>query len=180
MQATAAMKRTVGSIKSVLPTDMPSIGVGLLLTAAARLYSNASIADRLPTLANLVISNVPGPPFPLYMAGARMLTNYPTSIVMHGVALNITVQSYDQSLDFGLIACAKACPHLDELAADLRAAYEEFIALDVEPLPAAAPRTRPRAARRGAARAAEPAGDAGKKIARRSPAGAKATARARS
>ena len=46
-------------------------------------------------------------PFPLYMAGAKMLTNYPTSIVVHGIALNITVQSYDESLDFGLIACAR-------------------------------------------------------------------------
>jgi diacylglycerol O-acyltransferase len=61
----------------------------------------------LPQVANVVISNVPGPPMPLYMAGARMLTNYPTSIVVHGVALNITVQSYDQSMDFGLMADAR-------------------------------------------------------------------------
>ena len=62
------------------------------------------MADRIPPVANVVISNVPGPPVPLYMAGAKMLTNYPTSIVVHGVALNITVQSYDESLDFGIMA----------------------------------------------------------------------------
>lgn len=130
MAATAAMKRTLGKVKSVLPTDIPSIGVGLVLSAAAKLYADAKVAERLPAIANLVISNVPGPPFPLYLAGAKMLTNYPTSIVIHGVALNITVQSYDRSLDFGLIACARACPHIDELADDLRAAFEEFMALE--------------------------------------------------
>jgi hypothetical protein len=65
-------------------------------------------------VANVVISNVPGPPMPLYMAGARMLTNYPTSIVVHGMALNITVQSYDQSLDFGLMADAQAMPDVHD------------------------------------------------------------------
>jgi diacylglycerol O-acyltransferase len=64
------------------------------------------VADRIPQVANVVISNVPGPPVQLYMAGARMLTNYPTSIVVHGMALNITVQSYDKHLDFGLMADA--------------------------------------------------------------------------
>ena len=78
----------------------------------------------------MAISNVPGPAFPLYMAGAKMLTNYPTSIVVHGVALNITVQSYDESLDFGLIACGRAMPDV----ADLRRrscgqAFEELQAL---------------------------------------------------
>ena len=74
------------------------------------------MADKLPPVANVVISNVPGPPVPLYMAGAKMLTNYPCSIVVHGVALNITVQSYDQSLDFGLMADAAAMPDVRELA----------------------------------------------------------------
>jgi pimeloyl-ACP methyl ester carboxylesterase len=46
------------------------------------------VADRIPQVANVVISNVPGPPVPLYLAGAKMLTNYPTSIVVHGMALN--------------------------------------------------------------------------------------------
>ena len=45
-----------------------------------------------------------------------MLTNYPTSIVVHGMALNITVQSYDRSLDFGLMADALAMPDVRELA----------------------------------------------------------------
>jgi hypothetical protein len=78
-----------------------------------------------------VISNVPGPPVPLYMAGARMLSNYPTSIVVHGMALNITVQSYDQSLDFGLIADSAAMPDVQDLAEAIRTAFDDMRALPV-------------------------------------------------
>ncbi|MCA0241097.1 MAG: wax ester/triacylglycerol synthase family O-acyltransferase [Proteobacteria bacterium] len=127
--ASAAMKSTMGSLKSILPTDFPSLGVPWLLEAATALYGKARVADRIPQVANVVISNVPGPPVPLYMAGAKMLTNYPTSIVVHGMGLNITVQSYDQSLDFGLMADAQALPDVAELAQALRVAFDDLQAL---------------------------------------------------
>ena len=127
--ASAAMKSTMGSLKSILPTDFPSLGVPWLLEAATALYGKARVADRIPQVANVVISNVPGPPVPLHMAGARMLTNYPTSIVVHGLALNITVQSYDQSLDFGLMADARALPDVRDLADALRMAWDDLLAL---------------------------------------------------
>jgi len=53
---------------------------------------------------NLVISNVPGPQFPLYMAGAGLVANYPISVITDGMGLNITVMSYDGHLDFGIVA----------------------------------------------------------------------------
>ncbi len=53
---------------------------------------------------NLVISNVPGPQLPLYMAGARLQANYPISVITDGMGLNITVMSYDGHLDFGIVA----------------------------------------------------------------------------
>jgi WS/DGAT/MGAT family acyltransferase len=126
MAATAAMKSTMGSLKSVLPTDFPSLGVPWLMEAATALYGKARVADRIPQVANLVISNVPGPPVPLYMAGGHMLTNYPTSIVVHGLALNITVQSYDKNLDFGLMADAQAMPDVRELADGLAIAFDDL------------------------------------------------------
>jgi WS/DGAT/MGAT family acyltransferase len=127
--ASAAMKSSMGSLKSILPTDFPSLGVPWLIEAATALYGKARVADRIPQVANVVISNVPGPPLPLYMAGARMLTNYPTSIVVHGMALNITVQSYDKSLDFGLMADAQAMPDVRELADAITIAFDDLRAL---------------------------------------------------
>ncbi len=127
--ATAAMKSTMGNLKSILPTDFPSLGVPWLMEAAAALYGKARVADRIPQVANLVISNVPGPPLTLYMAGGRMLTNYPTSIVVHGLGLNITVQSYDRSLDFGLMADARAMPEVRELAEAIALAFDDLNAL---------------------------------------------------
>jgi diacylglycerol O-acyltransferase len=120
--ATRSMKRTLSKVKNVLPTDFPSLGVPWLTSAAAAVYRRASA--KLPPVANLAISNVPGPPLPLYLAGAKMLTNYPCSIVTHGLGLNITVQSYDQSLDFGLMADAQAMPDVRQLAAAIAAAFE--------------------------------------------------------
>jgi hypothetical protein len=104
------------------------------------------------------------------MAGAKMLTNYPCSIVVHGVALNITVQSYDQSLDFGLMADAEAMPEVRELAAALRVAFDDVRALPVDELEDEAPATAAqvaqgaarhasRALRRAAGAALESAGD---------------------
>ncbi|MDH5340199.1 MAG: WS/DGAT domain-containing protein, partial [Rubrivivax sp.] len=126
LRATAAMKSTMGSIKDLLPTDYPSLGIPWLIEAATALYGKAKLADRIPLVANLVISNVPGPPEPLYLAGARMLTNYPASIVVHGLALNITVQSYDRSLDFGLMADGTAMPDVRDLARALEVAFDDL------------------------------------------------------
>jgi diacylglycerol O-acyltransferase len=69
---------------------------------------------------------------PLYMAGARMTANFPTSIVVHGMALNITVQSYDQQMDFGLMADGAAMPDVRTLADALRVAFDDLCVLDDE------------------------------------------------
>jgi diacylglycerol O-acyltransferase / wax synthase len=129
--ATAAMKATMGSVKSILPTDFPSLGMPWLLEAATALYGKAKVADRIPQVANLVISNVPGPPMALYLAGARMLHNHPTSIVVHGMGLNVTVQSYDEWLDFGLMADGKAMPDVAEFAKCIDIAFDDIRALSL-------------------------------------------------
>jgi diacylglycerol O-acyltransferase len=65
-----------------------------------RLSTNGTLGR--PTW-NLVISNVPGPQFPLYCAGARLEANYPVSVITDGMGLNITVMSYRGHLDFGIV-----------------------------------------------------------------------------
>jgi diacylglycerol O-acyltransferase / wax synthase len=170
MAATAAMKSTMGSIKSVLPTDFPSLGLPWLIEAATTLYGKARVADRIPQVANVVVSNVPGPPVPLYLAGARMLTNYPTSIIVHGVALNITVQSYDRNLDFGLMADAAAMPDVRELADAIRIAFDDLQAMphaDEPDAEAAAPESlMRRTGRRIGGAVGKVAGDVAGKVAR--------------
>lgn len=139
-RASQSMKSTLGSVKNILPTDFPSLGLPWLMEAAASLYGRAKVADRIPQVANVVISNVPGPPMPLYLAGGRMLTNYPTSIVVHGMALNITVQSYNGSLDFGLMADAKAMPDVRAFAQAIEVAFDDLRALpSSDEMAAAAP-----------------------------------------
>jgi WS/DGAT/MGAT family acyltransferase len=66
---------------------------------------------------NLMVSNVPGPSFPLYFAGMELCEVYPVGPVVDGVALNVTVQSYRESLFVGINACATAVPELPSLAA---------------------------------------------------------------
>lgn len=128
MANTATMKRQMGALRGIIPTDFPSLGTPWLLSGLTSLYGRSRLAGRL-RVANVTISNVPGPKFPLYLAGAKMLSYYPVSIVVHGVALNITVQSYMNQLCFGLIACRRAVPDLHELAGDLRRAMDQLLKL---------------------------------------------------
>ena len=94
-------------------------------------------------LTNLAISNVPGSPVPLYLAGARVLGFHPLSIITHGVALNITIQTYDGMVDFGIVADRKALPHADDLARAIEAAFTQAQSLMGKPTSAstAAPAT---------------------------------------
>jgi hypothetical protein len=100
-----------------------------LFGAAAALYGRARLADRIPPLANLVISNFPGPTAPLYLAGARLLTWWPLSIVEHGLAVNVTVQSYAGSLEFGIVAARDVLRDTDGFARAMREAFAELNAL---------------------------------------------------
>ncbi len=128
-RASATVKGTIGRFRSLIPAGFPTLGMPLLLPPLASLYGRARIAERLPLPANLVISNVPGPREPLYLAGARMLSYYPASIVAHGLALNITVESYVDDVFFGLTACRRAVPDVDALAAAIGAAERELTSL---------------------------------------------------
>lgn len=65
---------------------------------------------------NVVVSNVPGPDEPLYFRGARLDALYPLSIPYHGYGLNITINGYAGTANFGFTGCRNAVPHLQRLA----------------------------------------------------------------
>lgn len=118
---------------------------------AARLYSSLGLASGHRPIHNVVISNVPGPPFPLYYAGAELLHALPMGPVMEGAGLNITVMSYRENLDIGFMACRELVPdvwdlvdHVHEALAELSAAADRLEA-DAAP-PAAAKKARARRA----------------------------------
>ena len=130
MAGTRAMKAQIGTFGNLMPKDFPSLGSPWLLSGLASLYGRSGLASALRVI-NVVISNVPGPQMPLYLAGAKLAALYPLSIVAHGAALNITVQSYMGQLCFGLIACRRAMPDVAELARQLERALERLRRLPV-------------------------------------------------
>jgi diacylglycerol O-acyltransferase len=85
------------------------------------------LASRGPVPINLVISNVPGPPFPLYLGGARLLSLLPLGPPIEGAGLNITVMSYIDRIDWGFIACRELAPRLHDMANAVEDAHRELL-----------------------------------------------------
>ena len=76
---------------------------------------------------NLVLSNVPGPRFPLYFAGAQAETIYPIGPVMEGAGLNLTVMSYLESVDFSFNVDSALVPDVWDLASLVEPAMKELL-----------------------------------------------------
>ncbi|MFC5731325.1 MULTISPECIES: WS/DGAT/MGAT family O-acyltransferase [Nocardioides] len=93
---------------------------------AVRTYANLRLAEKHPVVHNLVISNVPGPPIPLYFVGARIDVLCPLGPVFHGAGLNITVMSNDGKVHVGVIACRESMPDTDALARHFPAELERL------------------------------------------------------
>lgn len=98
-----------------------------LFNLAARLYSRWDLANRHRPLINEVISNVPGPPFPLYYAGAEMIAAYPMGPVIEGCGLNITIFSYRDWVDIGFMVCPETIPDVWDMAAMVGDAAHELV-----------------------------------------------------
>lgn len=82
---------------------------------AVRAYAGLRLPERHPVVHNLVISNVPGPPIPLYFMGALIEGLYPLGPVFHGAGLNVTVMSNNGKVHVGLIACQESVPDVEDL-----------------------------------------------------------------
>ena len=120
---------------------------------AARLYSSMHLSDRHRPIHNVVISNVPGPPFPLYYAGAQLQYTLPMGPVMEGAGLNITVLSYMDNVDIGFMACRELVPDVWDLVDYVGEAMDELLAAIDSPAPVK-PAPKKRAAKKTAAKKA--------------------------
>jgi diacylglycerol O-acyltransferase / wax synthase len=122
-------------LRALMPqvSNISMLGAPILVQILALLYSRSSLSDVLPPTANITVSNVPGPRQTLYAAGAELLHIFPVSIATHGLALNITVQSYRDQLDFGFIAGANIIPHVQVLCDMLPLEFEALEAAFAPP-----------------------------------------------
>ena len=124
-KALAAMKEHHRALPAELLQDTNHFIPPAVFARAARATFAISTGPGRPTW-NLVVSNVPGPQFPLYCAGARLVANYPVSVITDGMGLNMTVMSYDGHMDFGIVADRDQMPDLWSILDRLRDSLEEL------------------------------------------------------
>ena len=124
----SGVKERQRALPASLMGDWAQLPAPALMARAARLYENFGIQDYHTPAFNLVISNVPGPPVPLYFAGLKVLANHPISIPFHGAAFNITLMSYCGKLDFGLIADRDTMPDISLFADYMHEALATLLA----------------------------------------------------
>jgi diacylglycerol O-acyltransferase / wax synthase len=96
-------------------------------TRLTRLITNFRLFDHVAPLFNLIVSNVPGPDFPLYLAGARMVAMYPLGPIIEGVGMNVTVFSYLDTLYVGVLGCRVLTPDLDTVARGMEQSLDELM-----------------------------------------------------
>lgn len=116
----ALAKDQFGALPANLMTDANNFIPPAVFARAARAITSVGASARFRPHFNVTISNVPGPPIPLYVAGAKLEANYPISVVTDGVGLNITVLSYMDHLDFGIVGDRELAPDLDLIMDTLR------------------------------------------------------------
>lgn len=95
-----------------------------LIALAARMYTRRDLARHTPPTNNVVISNVPGPDFPLYIAGGKVESLFPIGPLLMGMSLNITVFSYLDNVDFGFLTCPESVPDPFRIADGVMPALE--------------------------------------------------------
>ena len=137
-EALLEMKERHKALPAELLQDANQFVPPAVFSRAARLTFAVASSQRGRPSWNLVVSNVPGPQIPLYLAGARLEANYPVSVVTDGLGLNITVMSYLGHLDFGIIADRDQMPDLWSLIDFLR---EELASLEPPPARKRRPKT---------------------------------------
>ena len=97
------------------------------LGLGARLYSTLRLADHHRVVHNLILSNVAGPPLPLYLAGAQVVGLYPFGPITDGAGLNVTVLSQGDRVGFGIITCPDLVPRVWDLADAIPGALNELV-----------------------------------------------------
>lgn len=134
-RSAAAGKGVTGALAGVSPNDFVLPWAPAALRGLSWLGDRTGAGNWLAQPVNVVVSNVPGPRQTVYLCGARMLTHWPVSIPAHGQAMNITVQSYLDRLDFAVTACRDVVPDAHRLRDLLHVTWVELAHRAVETRP---------------------------------------------
>ena len=141
-EATKGAKEEFKAIGADALQDWAAFSGPRLFGLAVRLYSQLELADRHPPALNFLVSNVPGPPIPLYVAGGRLVSLYPMGPVFDGMGLNVTVLSYMDKVGFGFVASRELIPDLWDIADAVAPALEELKPREATPQAKRPPRRR--------------------------------------
>jgi len=134
-RATRAAKQVFDECFENLLLDTIGAMPPTLADWAVKGFIDRRIVERAPTTTNLVISNLPGPPVPLYLGGARMEAAYGMGPVLSGQGPNITVISYADQMQFSLLACRELMPEIGLLAERIESAFAQLLVFAVADRP---------------------------------------------
>ncbi|MBA3280921.1 MAG: wax ester/triacylglycerol synthase family O-acyltransferase [Acidimicrobiia bacterium] len=123
-QIRASMEIAKDTLRGLSPVQMLAVSAANMMPSPIMSMLGGGEGLRPPF--NVTISNVPGPRQPLYLNGAKLQGVYPMSIPYHGQALNITITSYVDNLEFGLTGCRRRVPHLQRLLDYLEVSLTEL------------------------------------------------------
>ena len=118
-------------MRAVRATEIPSMGEvapPAVLNTTITVLARTGLVSRGPTIMNTLVSNVPGPPFPLYTGGARITGIYSTSVITESMGLNITLFSYMDRIDIGLHVDPEVVPDVWSIAGEFPTALAELMA----------------------------------------------------
>lgn len=120
IERAASMTRTSKEHHAEIDANMlrgwAQFAPGTTMSTLMKLYGDRRMAMSHPPIFNVLVSNVPGPDFPLYFLGARVASVYPLGPIFHGLGLNITVFSADGHLNVGIVACTDQTPDVWAIA----------------------------------------------------------------
>jgi WS/DGAT/MGAT family acyltransferase len=106
--------------------NIPRVLGPMALSFGGKIISAFELINRMPPIANLMVSSVPGPPIPLWLSGYRVVSAAPVGPLIGSFSLNITVLGFGEYLEFGLLGCAEQMPDLATLRDYM---YEEALSL---------------------------------------------------
>ena len=144
LDQTSRSKAMTNALGARQMTEASKASPALFMSLGARMYTRFGLANRMKPIINTVVTNVPGPPIPIYSAGAKMVSMHGMLCLVDGVGLGHVVQSYVDQATIGFTACRKLMPDPDFYADCLQESFDEMAAaagIDTQPAKPAAAKT---------------------------------------